>query len=324
MSKTENNKAVVVNKLEKRFGNFTAVDKVSFEVDRGEIFGFLGPNGAGKSTTIRMLCGILGPTAGEGKVAGFDIFREAEKIKTQIGYMSQKFSLYEDLTVEENINFYSGIYQIPTSQKEARKTWALNMAGLTEQRRIPAGKLSGGWKQRLSLGCAILHEPPVIFLDEPTSGVDPVNRRQFWDLIYELSGKGVTIFVTTHYMDEAEYCDRIAMIYRGEMIAIGSPETLKHEIMREDMLEVYCDAPSDAMTLLDDLDEVKEVALFGNGLHIVVSEVTKGEAAVRKALERSSIHLERLETVTPSMEDVFVSLIESHDRLQEKQQEVTA
>ena len=316
--------AVVIRSMGRRFGDFQAVKNISLEVPRGEIFGFLGPNGAGKSTTIRMLCGIIAPSEGEGSVAGFDVRAEAEKIKTRIGYMSQKFSLYEDLTVEENIDFYSGIYQIPVAGQQARKTWVLNMAGLTEHRRTPTGKLSGGWKQRLSLGCAILHEPPVIFLDEPTSGVDPVSRRKFWNLIYELSGQGVTIFVTTHYMDEAEYCDRIAMIYRGEMIAIGSPEKLKRETMQEDILEVYCDSPSDAMTLLEELEEVKEVALFGKGLHVVVDKAKEGENALRRALTASFMQIESLEIVTPSMEDVFVSLIESHDKLRENLEEVTA
>ena len=202
--------------------------------------------------------------------------------------------------------------------------WALEMSGLTEQRHMPAGQLSGGWKQRLSLGCAILHEPPIIFLDEPTSGVDPISRRQFWELIYELSGKGVTIFVTTHYMDEAEYCDRIAMIYRGELIAMGTPETLKRETMREDILEVYCDAPSDAMTVVEELPEVKEAALFGKGLHVAVSSAETGGAAIGKALSAAGIRLERLETIAPSMEDVFVSLIETQDKREEAQQEVTA
>ena len=230
--------AVMVRDLEKRFGAFVAVNRISFEVKRGEIFGFLGPNGAGKSTTIRMLCGILAPSGGAGMVAGLDIRTRQEEIKSQIGYMSQKFSLYEDLTVEENIDFYSGIYGIASEKKQARKEWVLRMAGLQAHRRSRTGILSGGWKQRLSLGCAILHEPPVIFLDEPTSGVDPISRRRFWDLIYELAGKGVTVFVTTHYMDEAEYCDRIALIYRGELIAMGAPSALKTEKMLEDGIEV--------------------------------------------------------------------------------------
>lgn len=314
MSQVENNKAVVVNKLEKRFGNFTAVDKVSFEVDRGEIFGFLGPNGAGKSTTIRMLCGILGPTAGEGKVAGFDIFREAEKIKTQIGYMSQKFSLYEDLTVEENINFYSGIYRIEPAKKRQRKEWVIEMAGLEQHRNSRTKILSGGWKQRLALGCAILHEPPIIFLDEPTAGVDPISRRQFWDLIYELSGKGVTIFVTTHYMDEAEYCDRIGFIYHGKLIAIGSPEELKTNIMQEKIIEVICDRPHEAMDKLAGIDSIKESALFGKTLHVVVYDENSAIQQIPQVLAKSGYNVSNIETITPSLEDVFVSLIESHDR----------
>lgn len=319
MSETENNKAVIVNKLEKRFGDFIAVDKVSFEVDRGEIFGFLGPNGAGKSTTIRMLCGILAPTAGEGKVAGFDIFREAEKIKTQIGYMSQKFSLYEDLTVEENINFYSGIYRIEQAKKKQRKEWVIEMAGLERHRNSKTKILSGGWKQRLALGCAILHEPPIIFLDEPTAGVDPISRRQFWDLIYELSGKGVTIFVTTHYMDEAEYCDRIGFIYHGKLIAIGSPEELKTSIMQEKILEVNCDRPHEAMDEIAGIDAVKESALFGKALHVVVYDENTAIRQIPQVLTESGYNVSSVETITPSLEDVFVSLIESHDR--ERKQE---
>jgi ABC-2 type transport system ATP-binding protein len=219
--------AVVVENLEKRFGHFVAVNRVTFQVAKGEVFGFLGPNGAGKSTTIRMLCGILAPTAGRGTVAGFDIRTQPEQIKAHIGYMSQRFSLYQDLTVEENIDFYSGIYCIPAAKKRQRKEWVLEMAGLAGHRRQLTAVLSGGWKQRLALGCAILHEPPIIFLDEPTSGVDPISRRQFWDLIYDLSGQGVTVFVTTHYMDEAEYCNRLGLIYRGELIALGTPHELK-------------------------------------------------------------------------------------------------
>ncbi len=252
--------AVVVDNLEKRFGRFVAVDRISFQVPKGEVFGFLGPNGAGKSTTIRMLCGILRPSGGSGTVAGFDIHTQPEQIKANIGYMSQKFSLYQDLTVEENIDFYSGIYRIPPEKKRARKEWVIEMAGLAEHRRRPTAILSGGWKQRLALGCAILHEPPIIFLDEPTSGVDPISRRQFWDLIYELSGQGVTIFVTTHYMDEAEYCDRLGLIYRGELIALDTPRALKAKMTQDG--------------------------------------------------------------ITPSLEDVFVKLIEARDRAEQPQQEV--
>jgi ABC-2 type transport system ATP-binding protein len=229
-----NDYAVVVENLEKRFGGFVAVDHVSFQVSRGEIFGFLGPNGAGKSTTIRMLCGILRPSGGRGAVAGFDVYTQPEQIKANIGYMSQRFSLYQDLTVEENIDFFSGIYRIPPEKKRQRKQWAIEMAGLAEHRHQLTAVLSGGWKQRLALGCAILHEPPIIFLDEPTSGVDPISRRRFWDLIYDLSGHGVTIFVTTHYMDEAEYCNRLGLIYRGQLIALGTPHDLKVEMKSPD------------------------------------------------------------------------------------------
>jgi ABC-2 type transport system ATP-binding protein len=219
--------AVVLKSLTKRFDSFTAVNRVSLSVPKGQIFGFLGPNGAGKSTTIRMLCGILTPTSGSGSVAGFDISSQPERIKENIGYMSQRFSLYEDLTVEENIAFYGGIYRIPAQRLRERADWVIRMAGLTERRHSKAGELSGGWRQRLALGCAILHEPAIVFLDEPTSGVDPLSRRTFWELIRGLAAGGVTVFVTTHYMDEAEYCDRLAMIYHGELVAVGTPLELK-------------------------------------------------------------------------------------------------
>lgn len=313
---------VTVRELERKFGAFVAVNRVSFDVKRGEIFGFLGPNGAGKSTTIRMLCGILAPTSGSGTVAGFDIRTQQELIKENIGYMSQKFSLYEDLTVEENIDFYSGIYLIPKARKQARKDWVIEMAGLKEHRHARTGTLSSGWKQRLSLGCAILHEPPVIFLDEPTSGVDPISRRKFWDLIYDLAAKGVTVFVTTHYMDEAEYCDRIALIYRGELIALGTPAVLKTETMKEDVIEVVCDRPQDAMGFIENLPEVKETALFGRGLHVVAEHVDRAKQAISAALLENACAFERIEQIVPSMEDVFVSLIEAQDRLESPQKEV--
>lgn len=315
-------KAVVVKDLEKRFGSFTAVNRVSFHVSKGEIFGFLGPNGAGKSTTIRMLCGILAPSAGSGSVAGFDIRKEAEKIKSHIGYMSQKFSLYEDLTVEQNIDFYSGIYGIASHKKKERKEWVIEMAGLRQHRNSRASILSGGWKQRLSLGCAIMHEPPIVFLDEPTSGVDPVSRRQFWELIYRLSDAGITVFVTTHYMDEAEYCDRLALIYRGELIAVGSPGTLKTQFMKEEVLELICDRPQDVIGEVEGVSGVKEAALFGRALHVVVNGWDEACRAIKNTLEKKGYKVERLEQILPSLEDVFVSLIEAKDRAQEPQQEV--
>ena len=315
-------KAVVVKDLERRFGSFLAVNRVSFEVGKGEIFGFLGPNGAGKSTTIRILCGILAPSKGSGTVAGFDIVKEAEKIKAHIGYMSQKFSLYEDLTVEENINFYGGIYNIPEARKKDRKEWVIEMAGLKEHRKTRTALLSGGWKQRLALGCAILHEPPIIFLDEPTSGVDPISRRRFWDLIYELSGKGVTIFVTTHYMDEAEYCDRIGLIYRGELIALGTPEVLKTEMMQEEILDLQGDRPQEAMAVIMKIAGVKEAALFGKGIHIVVENADSAVGMIKQTLMDHDIKVSRIEKIIPSLEDVFVSLIEARDRLEQPQSEV--
>lgn len=316
--------AVTVKNLERRFGDFVAVDRVSFDVKAGEIFGFLGPNGSGKSTTIRMLTGILAPSSGGGTVAGYDIATAAEKIKEHIGYMSQKFSLYEDLTVEENIDFYGGIYRIARNRRQARKEWVIEMAGLAEHRNSRTGVLSGGWKQRLALGCSVLHEPPVIFLDEPTSGVDPLSRRRFWDLIYDLSGRGVTVFVTTHYMEEAEYCDRIGLIHRGELIAVGTPRRLKTDLMKEAVIEVICDRPQDAISDVEDLAEIQGVALFGRGLHAVAADADAAGRALGERLAARGYTVEGIETVTPSLEDVFVSLIEARDRAQTPAKEVTA
>jgi ABC-2 type transport system ATP-binding protein len=318
---TQSDVVVSIRNLVKRFGKFYAVNGISLDVNRGEVFGFLGPNGAGKSTTIRMLCGILPPTSGEGKVAGYDVFREPEKIKNHIGYMSQKFSLYEDLTVEENIDFYSGIYKIPAEKKQSRKDWVLSMAGLEEHRNSKTGSLSAGWKQRLSLGCAILHEPPVVFLDEPTSGVDPLSRRKFWELIYEMSEKGITIFVTTHYMEEAEYCDRLALIYRGELTAVGTPQELKKKLMKDQVVEMKTPDPQDLIEPLQKVKGVKEVALYGGGLHLVVDNFDRAKADLESVLN----HLQNpatMKKVEPSLEDVFVSLIEEKDRQEQKQQEV--
>jgi ABC-2 type transport system ATP-binding protein len=306
--------AVRVRDLTRRFGDFVAVNHVNFEVPRGEIFGFLGPNGAGKSTVIRMLCGLLRPSGGGGTVAGFDIRSNPEGIKRHIGYMSQKFSLYEDLTVEENIDFYGGIYGLGAQRLAARKSWAVHMAGLERQRQSPTAILSGGWKQRLAMACAVLHEPPILFLDEPTSGVDPLSRRRFWDLIYDMAERGVTIFVTTHYMEEAEYCNRIALIYRGDLIAVGTPLELKTRMMREQILNVRCPAPQDVMDDLARLPEVREIALFGAGLHAVVEDPSAAEKAIRKVLGDLDVRALSIEAITPNLEDVFVSLIEEVDR----------
>jgi len=306
--------AVTATNLTRRFGDFTAVDRISFEVPRGQIFGFLGPNGAGKSTTIRMLCGLLEPSEGEGTVSGFDVHRQPEQIKQHIGYMSQKFSLYEDLTVEENIDFYGGIYGLSGARLTPRKEWAVAMSGLTDHRQSLTFLLSGGWRQRLALACAILHEPPIIFLDEPTSGVDPLSRRRFWDLIYDMADRGVTVFVSTHYMEEAEYCDRIALIYRGKMIALGTPQELKTGMMADQILEIQCSHPHEVMDDLAALPEVREVALFGAGLHVVVADAELAKRAIAAECERRGLRLQQIEQITPSMEDVFVSLIEAEDR----------
>jgi ABC-2 type transport system ATP-binding protein len=305
--------AVVVDNLVKRFGSFTAVDRVSFTVPRGEIFGFLGPNGAGKSTTIRMLCGILAPTAGNGRVAGFDIMRQSEKIKARIGYMSQKFSLYEDLTVEENIVFYGDIYGVPPGRLRERKAWVLEMANLADRRRSLTRELAMGWKQRLALGCAMVHEPEVLFLDEPIAGVDPISRRQFWDLIFTVAGEGVTVFVTTHYMDEAEHCERIALIYGGKLIALGSPRELKGQYAAGTLLEVEAYPLMTALAALDNEPAAKEAAIFGVTLH-VVTDSPAAAAPIRTALERAGVEVRRLEPIVPSLEDVFVGLIEQADR----------
>jgi ABC-2 type transport system ATP-binding protein len=315
--------AVEVRELEKRFGRFLAVDKVSFAVRPGEILGFLGPNGAGKSTTIRMLCGILAPSSGSGSVAGLDIRTQSEEIKTRIGYMSQRFSLYEDLTVEENIDFFSGIYRIPAARKADRKAWVLEMAGLKDLRASRTGVLSGGWKQRLALGCAVLHEPPVVFLDEPTSGVDPVSRRRFWELIYQMAQNHVTVFVTTHYMDEAEYCDRLGLIYRGRLIASGTPEELKTKWMEQTVLEVACDRPNEALAVLEALPGVHEASLFGQALHVVVSGGPAGGEQISRALANAGFGLQHMQEIAPSLEDVFLSLIEAHDRQAGPQAEVS-
>ena len=301
-----NEPAVSLRDLTKRFGDFTAVNSVTLDVARGEIFGFLGPNGAGKSTTIRMLCGILPPTSGSGMVAGFDISNQSERIKEQIGYMSQKFSLYEDLTVEENIDFYSGIYRIPPEKREQRKEWVIEMAGLTGQRRTRCATLSGGWKQRLALGCAILHEPSIVFLDEPTSGVDPISRRSFWDLIYRLSGEGVTIFVTTHYMEEAECCDRLGFIFGGELIALGTPSQLKSDFPGE-ILAVELERPFEILERVESLPGVRHTALFGAGLHLMVDSADLTAAAIREAVREPELRMRR---ITPSLEDLFVWFME--------------
>jgi len=306
--------AVETRDLVKRFGEFVAVDRVTLAVGRGEIFGFLGPNGAGKSTTIRMLCGLLLPTSGSATVGGLDVMTQSEAIKQHIGYMSQKFSLYDDLTVEENIDFFSGIYGVPKARRAERKAYVLKMAGIEKRRSSLTGLLSGGWKQRLALGCAILHEPPVLFLDEPTSGVDPIARRTFWDLIYQLSAAGNTIFVSTHYMDEAEYCHRLALMYGGKIIALGTPAELKRSLEGHSLLRLEASDIFGSMEALEKLEGVSDVAVFGGGLHITVSDASAAIPKIRGALEHSGIAITVLEPIEPSMEDVFVAMIEQEEK----------
>ena len=306
--------AVEVDDLVKAFGSFVAVDHVSFKVSRGEIFGFLGPNGAGKSTTIRMLCGLLTPTSGRGSVNGFDVATQPEEIRKSIGYMSQKFSLYDDLTVEENIDFFTGIYGVPRAQREARKHHVLEMANLAERRRALTRTLSGGWKQRLALGCAILHDPPVLFLDEPTSGVDPIARGAFWGLIHDLSETGHTTFVSTHYMDEAEYCHRLALMYRGKVIALGTPAELKRGLTQHSLMQLDSTDPLETMRALEGVEGVRDVAVFGGGLHVTVDDVAGTSARMRQALAAKRIDIHRLEQIEPSMEDVFVAMVEGEER----------
>jgi ABC-2 type transport system ATP-binding protein len=313
VDRSEKNAAVEVKELTKRFGSFTAVDRISFSVSQGEIFGFLGPNGAGKSTTIKMLCGILMPTSGAGSVGGFDILREQERIKENIGYMSQRFSLYDDLTVEENIEFYSGIYRIPEERKKERSREIIRMAGLEEMKKSLTRNLSGGWKQRLALGCAIIHEPKILFLDEPTSGVDPMTRANFWKMIKEMARGGVTVFVTTHYMDEAENCDRLSLIYRGAVIAMGTPEELKTQIMKDQILEISLPSPEDWLDGFLSLGVVKEAALFGSNIHIGAGDAAQASTAIAGMLEKGNVKGYSIRKIAPSLEDVFVSLIENHD-----------
>jgi len=311
---SDNVPAVVIDNLVKTFGSFVAVDHVSLQVAKGEIFGFLGPNGAGKSTTIRMLCGLLTPTSGRGSVNGFDVATQPEDIRRSIGYMSQKFSLYDDLTVEENIDFFTGIYGVRRERRADRKKFVLEMANLSERRSAMTRTLSGGWKQRLALGCAILHDPPVLFLDEPTSGVDPIARGAFWHLIHDLAESGHTIFVSTHYMDEAEYCNRLALMYRGKVIALGTPRELKHNLTGHSLLQLDTNDPLETMRAIEKLEGISDVAVFGAGLHVTVDNVEEASKRIREALGQHHIEVKRLEEIEPSMEDVFVAMIESEER----------
>ena len=288
----------------RRFGAFTAVDGVSFAVQQGEIFGFLGPNGAGKSTTIKMLCGILAPTSGGLFVGGVDVWAHPEEAKQRIGYMSQKFSLYEDLTVWENIEFYSGIYRLPAESKQERMKGVLGLSGLGDQKNRLTGELPGGYKQRLALGCALLHDPPIVFLDEPTAGVDPISRRNFWELIAKMAQEGKTIFVTTHYMDEAEHCDRLALINNGKIVASGTPAQLKEQETGV-LLEVATSQPIRAFAALRRELPESAPALFGLNLHLSVSDRAAAERKLAEIFKKEKIEMEAVTSIAASLEDVF-------------------
>jgi ABC-2 type transport system ATP-binding protein len=299
-----------VRELSRDFGAFRAVDRVTFDVRAGEVFGFLGSNGAGKSTTIRMLCGLLRPSGGAATVDGIDVERHPEAVKRRLGYMSQRFSLYELLTVDQNIRFYAGLYGLTGERLQRRRRFALEMAGLLGRERELARDLSGGWRQRLALGCALLHEPPILLLDEPTGGVDPVSRRQFWRLIDDLSASGTTVLVTTHYLDEAERCDRVAIMHAGRLAAIGTTAALKRTFDDRPILEVRADDPVAAMTALDRSPLVEKTSLFGTSVHAVLRSRSTSVDEVRELLARAGTPSARLEPVVPSLEDVFLDVVD--------------
>jgi ABC-2 type transport system ATP-binding protein len=302
--------AIVVRDLTRRFGAFTAVDRISFAVERGEIFGFLGANGAGKSTTIRMLCGLLEPTDGMAAVDGVDVSRDPEEVKRRIGYMSQKFSLYEALTVEQNVRFFGALYGLDDDRIASRLKFVLEMAGLSARRRTRARDLAGGWRQRLALGCAILHQPRIVFLDEPTGGVDPVSRRQFWRLIEEMSRDGVTILVTTHYLDEAEHCHRIAIINAGRLAAIGTSRELKATFAERPIVEIRSSRPVDVMQALEQTSEVEKTSIFGTAVHAVLRSPDADLRRLKADLVDRGLGIHGIEAVVPSLEDVFLDVVE--------------
>jgi ABC-2 type transport system ATP-binding protein len=301
--------AITVSHLTRRFGDFVAVDDLTFDVHQGEIFGFLGSNGAGKSTTIRMLCGLLAPTSGTATVGGVDVGRDPEGVKRRIGYMSQRFSLYERLTVDQNIRFFGGIYGLDAGRLERRRRFVLEMAGLEGREHVRAADLAGGWRQRLALGCAILHEPAIVFLDEPTGGVDPVSRRRFWDLIDQLAAAGVTVLVTTHYLDEAEHCHRLAIINAGRLAALGSTGELKRIFQDRPILEIRSEHPVEAMRLLDAMPEVEKTSIFGTAVHAVLRPGGGSAEQLARALADAGVAAV-VAPVPPSLEDVFLEVAE--------------
>jgi ABC-2 type transport system ATP-binding protein len=302
------NDAVRVDGLAKYFGDFHAVDGIDFSVHKGEIFGFLGPNGSGKTTTIRMLCGVIDPSGGKADVLGYDVTKDAERVKQRIGYMSQKFSLFEELTVDENLKFYAGIYGLTDEKFAERRAYILKMADLEGREGEMTKNLSVGWKQRLALGCATIHEPELLFLDEPTSGVDPIARRQFWELLYEMAAAGVTLFVTTHYMDEAAHCHRLAFMYEGRLIASGTPSEVR-QLMTDNVLELSVDDAEAALGALERRSGIKEAYLQGALLHVNIGPLTMADVDVASMLSADGVYVESTAPVEPSLEDVFVHLV---------------
>jgi ABC-2 type transport system ATP-binding protein len=306
--------AIETHSLSKQFDRFTAVDCVSFAVPRGQIFGLLGPNGAGKTTTIRMLLGLLRPTSGTAAVLGLDIVRQANELRRRIGYMSQKFSLYDDLTVAENLSFFAGVYGVRGPRLRERKQAVLHMAGLEGREHVLTRTLAGGWKQRLALGAAILHQPEMLFLDEPTAGVDPISRRTFWNLLYDLADAGATILVTTHYMDEAEQCQQLAFIQGGRLVASGSPQQIKTDHMHGQVLEIACDRPDLAMPVLRRLAGLDEVALYGAQIHVVSVHPDRQQPLIQEALRQVGVTVSAIDRIAPSLEDVFIASARSGEQ----------
>ena len=300
-----------VHELTKKFGDFTAVDHVSFSVKPGEVLGYLGPNGSGKTTTIRMLCGLLTPTEGHAEILGIDVTRYPEAVKPHIGYMSQKFALYDDLTVLENLKFYAGVYEIPAENENKRLEEVLEMAGLTGRRKAFTSELSGGWRQRLALGCALIHKPPLLFLDEPTSGVDPVARRDFWDLIYQFASEGTTIFITTHYMDEAEHCNRTAFMYRGKLLAFDTPARLKVEYLKGTTWDLACRPLLETVELLSETEGIAQASLHGDRAHVLVKPGAWTQRRMTSYLKEKGITVQSIDTVESTLEDVFTLLAHS-------------
>jgi ABC-2 type transport system ATP-binding protein len=294
--------------LTKRFGNFTAVDNVSFSVRRGEVIGYLGPNGSGKTTTIRMLCGLMLPTAGTARIMGMDVVKQPEKTKPQLGYMSQKFSLYNDLTVMENLSFYAGVYDVPAKQEKARLAEILRLTGLEGTTRTPAGELSGGWRQRVALGCALVHNPPLLFLDEPTSGVDPVARREFWDLIYTLAHQGTTVLITTHYRDEAEHCTRVGFMYNSHLLAFASPSELKSDYLRGSAWDLAATPLLETVEYLSEMQGVAQASLHGDRAHVIVQAEDLTPERMTASLAEKGITVQSVEPVQSTLEDVFTLL----------------